>query len=156
MEPGTENAEDSIVWVMLSELRNDFRFPFSETERRHLFLYSGTPRQMLISNMTFTPHLQGDVYLKCNQGKASIHQRTASDKSKTTCWNTDIVKLSGKSLVSNLAKLNCSCSAEKLFQEINSPHRELLVVSGKSSSNILFTPFLPGNSVSLSWKIQVS
>lgn len=51
---------------------------FSETEARHIFLCSGTPRQMLIGNVTFTPHLQGDVYLKCNEDKASIHQQTAS------------------------------------------------------------------------------
>lgn len=78
LEPGTENAEDYIIQVMLSDLRNYFSFSFSETEPRHLFLCFGTPCQMLIFNVTFTPHLQGDVYLKCNQGKVSIHQQTAS------------------------------------------------------------------------------
>lgn len=93
LEPGTENAEDFIVRVMLSELRNNFSFSFFETELRHFFLSFGTPHQMLIGNVTFTPHLQGDVYLKCNQGKASICQLSisSSDKSKTTCWSTDVV-----------------------------------------------------------------
>lgn len=64
----------TFVQVTLSELRNDSSFSFLETELRHPFLCSRAPCQMLISNVTFTPHLQGDVYLQCNQGKASIHQ----------------------------------------------------------------------------------
>lgn len=72
LERRAENTVGNIAQVTLSE------FIFSETEPRQLFLCCGTPCQMLIGNVTSKPHLQGDVYLKCNQGKASLHQQTLS------------------------------------------------------------------------------
>lgn len=127
---GSRKHWGGIVQVTLAELRNDSSFSFSESEPRHPFLCSRGPCQMLISNMTFTPHLQGDLYLQCNQGKASMHQTAflLINPRMYLIWGTDVMKLSGVSSVSNLAKLNSSWLVEKLFQEMYGLQKEIFGV----------------------------